>query len=223
MLYTSRMTETTINCPSCGHAFSLSDVQKHELEHMRETMKKDLETNMQKDFAERAKAYAEKVKLEAEETNKKQTIELESLRKLREEAKTKELASLEEKEKLERQVKDFAFEKEKAIFEAKKQAEAELGKQAQEKITLEIAKIQVENDKKNAEKEEQMNQLRKALEEANRKANQGSMQIQGEIQEDALKNILLANFPIDTITDVEKGIKGADIIQTVRNELGHES
>jgi hypothetical protein len=33
------------------------------------------------------------------------------------------------------------------------------------------------------------------------------MQIQGEIQEDALKELLIQNFPIDTISDVEKGKK----------------
>ena len=46
------------------------------------------------------------------------------------------------------------------------------------------------------------------------------MQIQGEIQEDALKALLESNFPIDIISDVEKGIKGADIVQEVRNEFG---
>jgi hypothetical protein len=33
------------------------------------------------------------------------------------------------------------------------------------------------------------------------------MQIQGEIQEDALYDLLATNFPIDIISDVEKGIK----------------
>ena len=33
------------------------------------------------------------------------------------------------------------------------------------------------------------------------------MQIQGEIQEDALRELLMTNFPTDTISDVEKGIK----------------
>jgi uncharacterized protein (DUF2225 family) len=39
----SRMSETTITCPSCGHTFSLSDVQKHELDHMRADMEKKIE------------------------------------------------------------------------------------------------------------------------------------------------------------------------------------
>lgn len=172
------MSETIIKCPKCGHEFSLSDVQKHELEDMRETMKKDLQVSMQKDFDERAKAYAEKLKIETEEINKQQAVEIAELTRLRGEAQKKELLELAEKQKMERQIKDFTFEKEKAVLEACKQTEEEIEKKSKERVTLEIQKIQAENDKKVAEKDEQMAQLRKSLEEANRKANQGSMQIQ---------------------------------------------
>ncbi len=46
------------------------------------------------------------------------------------------------------------------------------------------------------------------------------MQIQGELQEDALKELLISTFPFDHITDVEKGIKGADLVQEVRSDFG---
>ena len=52
-----------------------------------------------------------------------------------------------------------------------------------------------------------------------RKAEQGSMQMQGEIQELALENLLATSYPFDDITEVGKGIRGADCIQTVRNRL----
>ena len=58
-----------------------------------------------------------------------------------------------------------------------------------------------------AEMQKQLEMTQRAVEDANRKANQGSMQIQGEIQEDALYDLLATNFPIDIISDVEKGIK----------------
>lgn len=48
------------------------------------------------------------------------------------------------------------------------------------------------------------------------------MQIQGDTQENAIRDLLVAAFPWDTIADVPTGVKGADIIQTVRNHLGHE-
>lgn len=220
-----------ITCPNCGHSFSLSDVQKHELQHMREQMKTEIEAEMKK----RAFAYAQeeikKAKQEAEETalkaerdalekNQKQLMELEALRKRDEEARVREMAFLRKEQEMEMQQKNLEIEKEKAIIEARKQMEADLSKQATEKLALEMEKAARENEKKMAEKEQQLEQLRRSLEDANRKATQGSMQIQGEIQEDALKDILGTNFPVDIISDVEKGIKGADIIQEIRNEFG---
>jgi hypothetical protein len=53
------------------------------------------------------------------------------------------------------------------------------------------------------------------LEDAKRKAEQGSMQIQGEVQELAIEEWLESQFPFDTITEVKKGAYGADCIQTI--------
>jgi len=55
-----------------------------------------------------------------------------------------------------------------------------------------------------------------------RKAEQGSMQLQGEVQELALEELLRANFPFDLIAEVGKGVRGADCVQTVRNQFGQE-
>jgi len=55
-----------------------------------------------------------------------------------------------------------------------------------------------------------------------RKAEQGSMQMQGEVQELLLEELLQTTFPFDNIAPVGKGVRGADCIQTVRNQLGTE-
>lgn len=55
-----------------------------------------------------------------------------------------------------------------------------------------------------------------------RKADQGSMQMQGEVMELALEDLLREAFPFDLIAEVGKGIRGADVIQTVRNKYSHE-
>lgn len=52
-----------------------------------------------------------------------------------------------------------------------------------------------------------------------KRAEQGSMQLQGEVQELALEDFLKYQFPFDQIDDVPKGVKGADVIQTVVNSL----
>ena len=55
-----------------------------------------------------------------------------------------------------------------------------------------------------------------------RKHEQGSMQLQGEVQELLLENILHHTFPHDKIVPVGKGVRGADCIQTVCNPYGNE-
>ncbi len=52
-----------------------------------------------------------------------------------------------------------------------------------------------------------------------RKAEQGSMQMQGEIQELALENLLAVQYPFDEISEVPKGINGADCVQSVKNRF----
>jgi len=49
------------------------------------------------------------------------------------------------------------------------------------------------------------------------------MQIQGEVQENDLKEVLRQNFFTDLIEDVPTGIKGADLVQTVRNNFSQKS
>ncbi len=72
------------------------------------------------------------------------------------------------------------------------------------------------------EMEKQLEDQRRLAEEMRRKAEQGSMQLQGEVQELALEEMLRATFPFDAISEVGKGVRGADCIQTVRNQFGQE-
>ncbi len=116
--------------------------------------------------------------------------------------------------------KNLEIEKERAKLEERKRLEDEFSKQAQEKLALEMEKMNLENEKRLRAKDEQIEQMKRSIEDAKRKSEQGSMQIQGELQENALKELLAMNFPFDTISDVEKGIRGADLVQDVRNEFG---
>jgi hypothetical protein len=72
------------------------------------------------------------------------------------------------------------------------------------------------------EMEKQLEDQKKLADEMMRKAEQGSMQLQGESQELALEDKLRAAFPFDIVTEVGKGVRGADCIQTVRNSFGQE-
>lgn len=83
-----------------------------------------------------------------------------------------------------------------------------------------LEQIESEFKLKLAEKEKQLEDQKKLAEEMKRKAEQGSMQLQGEIQELLLEEILRSSFPYDKIEPVGKGVRGADCIQTVCNPFG---
>jgi hypothetical protein len=86
-----------------------------------------------------------------------------------------------------------------------------------------IAQMQEEFNLKLAEKEKQLDDQRKLAQQMKQKAEQGSMQLQGEIQELLLEDLLKSTFPFDTITEVGKGVKGADCIQTIHTKTGTEA
>jgi len=60
--------------------------------------------------------------------------------------------------------------------------------------------------------------LKKEIDELNKKAEQGSIQLQGEVMELVLEDSLKQLFPYDQIEEIGKGIKGADIVHTVINK-----
>ncbi|MBZ4187396.1 DUF2130 domain-containing protein [Niabella beijingensis] len=139
----------------------------------------------------------------------------------------------EEKLKLARQ-KEAAFLRMEQEFKTR---EAELEITVQKKLNEERERLaeelrRIENEKaalkeseyqlKLKELETQLEQQKKLAAEMQRKAEQGSMQLQGESQELALEEMLTTAFPFDLITEVGKGVRGADSIQIVRNNLGME-
>ena len=104
-------------------------------------------------------------------------------------------------------------------LELKDKLEAELEHKLSQAVSVERERLRKqEADKaqlKLAEKDQVIEQLRQQAAEAQRKAEQGSMQIQGEVQELAIENWLRKNFPLDTIEEIKKGARGADCIQIV--------
>jgi hypothetical protein len=99
-----------------------------------------------------------------------------------------------------------------------------------EKLSAEIRKLEeqrisareTEHQLQMREMQKQLEDQRKLIDEMKRKADQGSMQLQGEVQELALEEMLRQAFPFDLIIEVGKGVRGADCIQTVRNNFGQE-
>ena len=116
--------------------------------------------------------------------------------------------------------------KQRELEQAKEDAELEV----QRKLDQERGKIREEAESKSAEQHrlkelEQskvINDLRKNLDDMKRKAEQGSMETQGEVLELDFEEQLRSFFPYDGIAPVPKGVRGADLIQTVKTPIGQE-
>ena len=93
-----------------------------------------------------------------------------------------------------------------------------------EVLREEKGKIRKSEEEKNElrfkELQKQLEDQKTLTEEMKRKQEQGSMQLQGEVQELAIEDELRAQFPFDLVEEVSKGIRGADCVQIVRNNLG---
>ncbi|MEM7009044.1 MAG: DUF2130 domain-containing protein, partial [Thermodesulfobacteriota bacterium] len=116
------------------------------------------------------------------------------------------------------------IKREKDELEDKVKAEAQ--HKLNEQLAIEKEKIQKSEQEKNelklSEKEQIINQLNTKLTEAQRKAEQGSQQLQGEVQELAIEEFLKNAFPLDSIEEIKKGKRGADCLQIVNTEYSQE-
>ncbi len=203
---------------------------KHARESAMEMARKQL-AGAKELMEDQSKAELElaKQRLEQESANaqKKQALQTEMLIKtLREDAETQkqnvEAEKLNAKElrgQLTALMQSFREEKkarENAEIEAQKKLAAEEGKIREDAVKGADEKYRL----KLAEQEKQLSDTKKALEDAQRKAAQGSQQNQGEVLELDLENRLREEFPFDEIIEVKKGARGADVRQVVKNQMG---
>ena len=167
----------------------------------------------------------EKQKLQIELKKELESEQGEALASLQKELATKSEQVKElnnskiEIEKLKREKDEVASA---AKVEAQKELNAELGLEKEKLAKLaEEARIQTQkeltdaNELKLKQKDEQIEQMRRDIESAQRKAEQSSMQTQGEALELAIESWLSSQFPFDNIEEVKKGAFGADCVQTV--------
>jgi hypothetical protein len=155
---------------------------------------------------------AQRTKIE-KEIAEKTSVELESLRKENQE-KRDALKDMQKREvELIRQKQQIDEEREALELQVQRTI-AEERKSIEEKAKL---KEQEANFLKTQESEHLINNLKQQLENMQRKMEQGSMQVQGEVMELELEKLLSQTFPFDEITEVLKGANGADILHKVRN------
>jgi hypothetical protein len=133
-------------------------------------------------------------------------------------ARQKELDFLKKEQELKNKEQELEIQIQKKLLEERNVLTQQIRKEENERNNLKETEYQL----KMRELEKQLEDQRKLAEEMKRKAEQGSMQLQGEVQELALQDMLKAAFPFDVVCEVGKGVKGADCILTIRNNVGLE-
>jgi hypothetical protein len=238
------MTEPTIICPNCKTEIKLTEslaapllaATKQEFEKRLAQKDADIvkrESTLREQEAALAKAkeaiddqVAEKVKEErskiaAEEAKKaKQVAANEIDQKIKEINELSEVLKLRDVKLAEAQkAQADLIRKQRELDDAKRELDLTVEKRIQEGLTAtrDQARKEVEEQQKLkvAEKEQTILAMQKQIEELKRRAEQGSQQLQGEVQELELENLLRAKFPFDAIEPVPKGEFGGDVVQRV--------
>jgi hypothetical protein len=219
------MTEN-IKCPNCGHEFEPTDTIRDEIQKELRSQMEDWKKKKEKEFDDQKMKQQQQIE---ESTRKRIASDYENkLNLLLQEQKENQ-----EKLKDARQKEADYLRKEMELKNREAEIDLTVQKQLQrdrEKLAEDIRKIEeqkvaareTEYQFRMKELEKQLDDQKKLAEEMRRKADQGSSQLQGEVQELALEEMLRLAFPFDLITEVGKGKRGADCIQTVRNNFGQE-
>ena len=116
--------------------------------------------------------------------------------------------------------------KQRELDDAKRELELTIEKRVQADLNeaREKAKKEAEEELKLKvlEKDQTITAMQRQIEDLKRRAEQGSQQLQGEVQELELEALLASKFPRDTIQPVPKGEFGGDVLQRVLGPLGHQ-
>lgn len=243
------MSEPTIICPSCKTEIKLTEslaaplIESTRRDYEKRLAQKDAEVAKREGgLREREEAIA-KAKEQLDE-QVAERVSLERGRIAADEAKKARLAlqtDLDQKAKELSDLQALMQEREAKLAEAQK-AQAELLRKQRElddakreldltvetriqeglAVTREQAKKEAEEGLKLKvlEKEQTIASMQKQIEELKRRAEQGSQQLQGEVQELELETLLRAKFPRDTIEPVPKGEHGGDALQHVVGTSG---
>ncbi|MEO6633768.1 MAG: DUF2130 domain-containing protein [Mucilaginibacter sp.] len=239
---------TEVKCPSCGFGFPIEEVMAEEYKKELRVKMQEYTQQKEEEYRKKENDFVNREKLQVQQFEQRLADEKKLLQQQVEQSLRKSIATdfenqmlmlqnsvaeKDEKLKLGRQKELEFLQKEKALADKEAELELALQRKLQEQrneLTEQIRKQESEKfnlkdtdyQLKVKELEKQLDDQKKLAEEMKRKAEQGSMQLQGEVQELILEDLLRVNFPFDLISEVGKGVRGADCVQTVRNQFGQE-
>lgn len=227
-----------IKCPNCSFEFEPNEAIRAQVE--KEANAKAAEWKKQKEEEYKKKeaelqlalsAQEKKIQQETEERLRKslQTDFENQLKLLQEAAKEKderlklarekELEYLKKEQALKAKEEELELQLQRKILEQSAAIKEQIRKEEEERIKLKDQEFEL----KRREFEKQIEDQKKLIEEMRRKSEQGSMQLQGEVQELMLEELLSQAFPTDKIEEVSKGKRGADCIQIVHTQFGMQA
>jgi hypothetical protein len=236
------MAEPTIICPKCKTEIKLTEslaaplIESIRREYEERLSLKDTDIAKREEALSKAKEAfdsqvaeklrEERTKIAADEARKAKrafTIDIEQKDKeindLQEVLKQRD-AKLAEAQSMQAEL----IRKQRELEDAKRGMNLTIEKRVQEGLSTVREQAQKEAEDqlklKVMEKEQTIASMQKQIEDLKRKSEQGSQQLQGEVQELELEELLRMKFPRDMIEPIPKGEHGGDIIHRVIGPLG---
>jgi hypothetical protein len=243
------MAEPTIICPKCKNEIKLTEslaapliestrhdyeqrlaqkdlavagreksIQEREaaLSHAKDALESQVNERVQKERAKIAVDEGKKAKLALSNEINQKTQEVAELHEI--------LKQKDEKLTEAQKTQADLLKKHRELDDAKRELELTVEKRVSEGLTVnrQQARKEAEDEMKLkvSEKEQTIASMQKKIEELKLKAEQGSQQLQGEVQELELESLLRAKFLHDTIEPVPKGEHGGDALHRVNSPLG---
>jgi len=238
-------TSLLVKCPHCGNKFSPEEAIQHDL---RAQLEKEFELRLN----ENARVLTDRIKSQEKEKFQGQLQRLEEDRKAKasrlKELEEKELSVVEYEKRLKDREERGEHELKKRLLEREKVLKEQLEKTALDKALLEVRereqklnrdretlelmlkkrvveeteKAREEERMKNAELQKKLDDQVRLVNEMKRKSDQGSMQMQGEVQELAIEEYLSDTFTRDSIEEISKGKRGGDCVHIVYDHYENE-
>jgi hypothetical protein len=242
------MSTTTIICPNCNIQFEPTDALRDQLQKELRKQMQDWKAQQMRDFEQKEHAFRlekeqRELAFQQQMAQQRQVLEAQIAREQEEkiaaqyqnqirhlnqanvdnearlkEARDKELDFLKKLQEMKNKEQEMDIKMQQQLLEARTELSALVRKEEEEKSRIKEQEYQF----RLREIEQQLEQQRKLADEMKRKAEQGSMQLQGEVQELMLESMLRQRFPFDLVEEVGKGVRGGDCVQVVRNQFGQE-
>lgn len=206
-------TDPTITCPNCKAEVRLTESLAAPLV---EATRSEYERKLQAERAAIAKAEGQKARLALQADLDQRAKDLADLKDV--------LADRDVKLAEAQKAQTEALKKQRELDDARRELDLSVEKKVQESLAAARAQAKQEAESdlrlKMAEKEQTITAMQKQIEDLKRRAEQGSQQLQGEVQELELENVLKQSFPTDVFTPVAKGEFGGDVVHAVARGEG---